>query len=59
MLYQMIKIFELLNFWFITTYDLVGFMFALSEPSIKFEVLEMVLILVLVSVKLKNFYFEE
>ena len=34
-------------------------MFALSKPSIKFEVLEMVLILVLVSVKLKNFYFEE
>ena len=32
-------------------------MFALLEPSIKFEVLEMVLILVLVSVKLKNILF--
>ena len=55
MLCQRIKIFELLNFWFIITYDLISFIFALLEPSFKFEVPEMILTLTLVSINLHSF----
>ena len=55
MSFQRIKICWLLNFWFTTTYDLIGFLFALMEPSFKFEVPGMVLTLALVSVNLHSF----